>query len=154
MTDTTLNKQQLDHLAQICDQAGIKLTHQRLEIFREMMSACDHPSAELIHQRLQEKLPTIAIDTVYRTLSTFDELGIVKRLHVMGERALFDANTERHHHFICTRCKTVKDIYWPEFDNSVLPEETGNMGRIQSRHLELRGICNLCMEEINQKLTS
>ena len=154
MTDTTLGKQQLDHLKQICDGVGIKLTHQRLEIFREMMSANDHPSAELIHQRLQEKLPTIAIDTVYRTLATFDELGIVKKLHVMGERALFDANLDNHHHFVCTRCKVVEDIYWPEFDNSMLPEETGSMGRIQSRHLELRGICNRCMEKANQEQPS
>jgi len=151
MTDKTLSKQQLDHLKQICDEAGIKLTHQRLEIFREIVSACDHPSAELIHKRLQKKMPTIAIDTVYRTLATFDELGIVKTLHVMGERALFDANLKQHHHFVCTRCKAVQDIYWPEFDNSMLPEKTGHMGKIQSRHLELRGICKRCMEKIEQK---
>lgn len=154
MTDTTLNKQQLDHLKQICAKADIKLTHQRLEIFREMLAACDHPSAELIYQRLHEKLPTIAIDTVYRTLATFDELGIVRKLHVIGERALFDANLKIHHHFVCTRCKAVEDLYWPEFDNSMLPEETDNLGQIQSRHLELRGICNRCMEEANQKQAS
>ena len=147
MTDKTLSMQQLDHLKQICEETGIKLTHQRLEIFKEIMSACDHPSAEVIHRRLQEKMPTIAIDTVYRTLATFDELGIVKRLHVMGERALFDANLDRHHHFVCTRCKEVEDIYWPEFDNSMLPEQAGSMGQVQSRHLELRGICNRCMKE-------
>jgi Fur family peroxide stress response transcriptional regulator len=148
MTGKTLSKQQLDHLKQICEEAGIKLTHQRLEIFREIMAARDHPSAEVIYRRLREKMPTIAIDTVYRTLATFDELGIVKKLHVLGERALFDANLDRHHHFVCTRCKGVEDIYWPEFDKSILPEKAGCMGRIQSRHLELRGICNHCMKEI------
>ncbi len=151
MTGKTLSKQQLDNLKKICEETGIKLTHQRLEIFKEIMSACDHPSAEVIHRRLQKKMPTIAIDTVYRTLATFDELGIVKKLHVMGERALFDANLDRHHHFVCTRCKEVEDIYWPEFDNSMLPEQAGRMGRVQSRHLELRGICNRCMKETDQE---
>ncbi len=151
MTGETLNRQQLDHLKQICEETGIKLTHQRLEIFKEIMSSCDHPSAEVIYRRLQEKIPTIALDTVYRTLATFDELGIVKKLHVMGERALFDANLDRHHHFVCTRCKEVEDIYWPEFDNSMLPEQAGRMGQVQSRHLELRGICNRCMKETAQK---
>ncbi len=146
-----MNKQQLDHLKQICEETGIKLTHQRLEIFKEIMSSCDHPSAEVIHRRLREKMPTIALDTVYRTLATFDELGIVKKLHVMGERALFDANLDRHHHFVCTRCKEVEDIYWPEFDNSMLPEQADRMGQVQSRHLELRGICNRCMKETAQK---
>ncbi len=147
MADKTLDKKQLDHLKLICEQAGIKLTHQRLGIFREMMSSLGHPSAEAIHQRLLEKMPTIAIDTVYRTLATFDELGIVKKLHVMGERALFDANLEQHHHFVCTRCKEVEDIYWPEFDSATVPETAGGMGQIQSRHLELRGICNACLHK-------
>lgn len=151
MFDTTLNEQQIEHLKQICDEAGIKLTHQRLEIFREIMAASDHPSAELIHQRLQKRMPTVAIDTVYRTLATFDELGIVKKLHVMGERALFDANLTRHHHFVCTRCKRVQDIYWPEFDKSMIPTKAAHMGSIESRHLELRGICNECMEQMDRE---
>jgi len=136
MTGKKLSRQQLADLKEICEETGIKLTHQRLEIFKEIMSAYDHPSAEVIHRRLREKLPTIAIDTVYRTLATFDELGIVKKLQVMGEGALFDANLDRHHHFVCTRCKGVEDIYRPEFDNSLLPEEAGRMGQVQSRHLE------------------
>ena len=145
-----MGKQQLADLKEICEETGIKLTHQRLEIFKEIMSAYDHPSAEVIHRRLREKLPTIAIDTVYRTLATFDELGIVKKLQVMGEGALFDANLDWHHHFVCTRCKGVEDIYWPEFDNSLLPEEAGRMGQVQSRHLELRGICNRCLMKAEQ----
>jgi len=152
MTETKLNNRQIERLKQVFDEADIKLTHQRLLIFSEMMSSHDHPSAEAVHQRLQEKIPTIAIDTVYRTLATFDELGIIKKLHVMGERALFESNLERHHHFVCTRCKGVEDIYWPEFDNTTLPEETGSMGKIQSRHLELRGTCNRCLEEIKESV--
>ncbi len=147
MTETTLDKLQLDKLKQICETAGIKLTHQRLEIFKEILSSRDHPAAEVIHQRLQKKLPTIAIDTVYRTLTTFDELGIVKKLHVMGERTLFDANLDQHHHFVCTRCKTVEDLYWPEFDKTILPKGFDCVGQIQSRHLELHGLCKRCMKE-------
>jgi len=156
MNTPTAHTRQLEQLKRICDRAGIKLTQQRLEIFREMVSDRDHPSAERIHKKLQQKMPTIALDTVYRTLATFDELGIVKKLHLMGERALFDANLKQHHHFICTRCKAVQDIYWPEFDASILPEQTSAMGKIQSRHLELRGICQYCMkkEELQNTATS
>ena len=142
-----LSKQHLEQLKQLCNEAGIKLTHQRLEIFRELMSVSDHPSAEQIYKRLHKKLPTIAIDTVYRTLATFDELGLVNKLHVMNERTLFDTNVDIHHHFICTRCKVVKDIYWSEFDNTMLPEVVKGMGKVQSRHLEIHGICNNCLDK-------
>ena len=136
--------QHIEHLKAICADAGIKLTHQRLEIFKEMLAAKDHPSAEFIHRRLQKTIPTIALDTVYRTLATFDELGIIKKLSVMGERALFDINLDLHHHFVCTRCKKIQDLYWPEFDSITPPESAKQMGQITSRHLEIRGICNDC----------
>jgi Fur family peroxide stress response transcriptional regulator len=145
MENKQLNDNQLAQLKQVCNEAGIKLTHQRLEIFRELMATSDHPSAELIHKRIHEKLPTIAIDTVYRTLATFDELGLVKKLHVLNERTLFDNNLKTHHHFICTECKRVEDIYWPDFDNTMLPEAVENMGRVNSRHLEIHGVCQKCL---------
>ena len=147
MGNGKLSKQDLEHLKQICNEAGIKLTHQRLEIFRELMSGSDHPSAELIHKRLHKKLPTIAIDTVYRTLATFDELGVVKKLHVMNERTLFDTNVDIHHHFICTRCKEVNDICWSDFDKTTLPETVKGIGKVQSRHLEIHGVCNSCLNK-------
>jgi Fur family peroxide stress response transcriptional regulator len=40
----------------------MKLTHQRLEIFKELLAAKDHPSAELIYKKLQKRMPTIAMD--------------------------------------------------------------------------------------------
>jgi Fur family peroxide stress response transcriptional regulator len=147
MTDKEEAGQQLKHLKKICAEAGIKLTHQRLEVFNEMLSVGNHPSAEEIHKRLQTRLPTIAIDTVYRTLTTFDDLGIIKKLHLMNEKTLFDANLDQHHHFICTRCKAVEDIYWPEFDNTNLPALFQKLGTIQSRHLELHGLCKNCQEQ-------
>ncbi|RUM43510.1 MAG: transcriptional repressor [Desulfocapsa sp.] len=143
----TLPTVQLEKLRHICDKAGIKLTQQRLEIFKVMISASNHPSAEHIHKKMQQTMPTIALDTVYRTLATFDELGIVKKLHLMGERALFDGNLSQHHHFVCIRCKTVQDVYWPEFDTATLPGETGSIGEVRSRHLELRGICQNCLKK-------
>jgi len=142
-----LSKQHLNQLKQLCNDAGIKLTHQRLEIFRELMSASDHPSAEVIHKRLHKRLPTIAIDTIYRTLTTFDELGLVRKLYIMNERILFDTNVTIHHHFICTHCKKINDIYWSDFDNSILPEMVEGMGKIQSRHLEIHGVCNDCLHK-------
>jgi Fur family transcriptional regulator, peroxide stress response regulator len=146
MANWNLTKKHQEQLRQLCNEAGIKLTHQRLEIFRELISCNDHPSAELIYKRLQQKLPTIAIDTVYRTLTTFGELGLVKKLHVMNERMLFDTNLDLHHHFICTLCKEVTDVYWPEFDDTTLPEILEKMGKVQSRHLEIHGVCNNCLD--------
>jgi Fur family peroxide stress response transcriptional regulator len=147
--EMTMQDKELKKIRELCDQAGIKLTPQRLEIFKEVLSHKDHPSAELIFKKLRKRLPTISLDTVYRTLATFDELGIIKRLNLSNARTLFDVNLDQHHHFICMRCKRVEDIYWPDFDKSNLPESISDLGSIQARHLELHGICNQCLNEEN-----
>ena len=58
--------------------AGV--THQRQEIYRELAQAEDHPSAEALHHRLQERFPTISLDTVYRTLATFAGCGLINKV--------------------------------------------------------------------------
>jgi len=151
MTSQRINLQDLDRIKQLCKEAGIKATHQRFEIFKELLSAKDHPSAELVHKRLQKKMPSIAIDTVYRTLATFDEFGIIKKLHISNERTLFDTNLKIHHHFFCTRCKKVEDFYWPDFDKANLPEAVAGIGEVLSRHLEVHGICSQCMNKADEE---
>jgi len=151
MVQQRINMEHLERFKQLCNRAGIKVTHQRLEIYKELISVSDHPSAECIHKRLQQRIPTIAIDTVYRTLATFAELGLVKKLHVMNERTLFDTNVDVHHHFVCTRCREVRDVDWREFDKLTLPEVVAGLGEIKSRHLEIHGVCTRCLEEAGRE---
>lgn len=147
MSTNTTNQHTYEQFKLLCEQAGIKLTHQRLEIFQELMEVKGHPSAEAIHSKLQERMPTIALDTVYRTLATFDQLGVLKKLHIGSDKTLFDTNLDIHHHFVCTQCNKVEDIYWPDFDQFSLPQQFGELGEVHSRHLELHGVCADCQKK-------
>jgi Fur family peroxide stress response transcriptional regulator len=128
----------------ICRDNGLKLTHQRIEILRVLASHEEHPSAEKIYKRLISKFPTISLDTVYRTLLTFEKLGIISRVQVLDDRGRFDANLDLHHHMICTKCKSITDFYWPTFDDTELPPEIKTWGRGKSRQGEVRGVCDSC----------
>ncbi len=134
-------------LKDIFANAGIKLTPQRIEIFREVYGTDSHPSAEAIYDKLKQKMPTISIDTIYRTLGTLEKLGLINRVSALDRQSRFDANTEKHHHFICTECGRITDFYWPSFDSSSLPDELKAHGRILSRHIEVRGICTECLQK-------
>ena len=57
--------------------AGVKLTHQRLEIFREVASSVEHPDAEAVVRSVRKRMPTVSIDTVYRTLWMLNDLGLI-----------------------------------------------------------------------------
>ena len=137
----------LEMLREQCRQAGIKVTHQRLEIFREISRAKDHPSAEILYERLKRRLPTISLDTVYRTLATFEGLGLIKKVHLLSEQTRFDPDTGIHHHFICARCRKIIDFDWPDFDSVRPPEQTGQFGKVLGQQAELRGICKECLEK-------
>ena len=50
--------------------AGIKLTHQRLEIFGEIASSLEHPDARTVFRSVQARMPTASLDTVYQTPSS------------------------------------------------------------------------------------
>ena len=84
MSGNIFSGQHFEHLKTICDDAGIKLTHQRLGIFKERLVTKDYPSAELIYNRLRKTIPTNAFDTVYWTLATFSELGIIEKTQCDG----------------------------------------------------------------------
>jgi len=134
----------------ICRQNGLKLTHQRIQIFSELASSSEHPSAESIYKSLVSRYPSLSLDTVYRTLFTFEKLGIISKVQALDDRARFDGNPLPHHHMVCTKCKNIIDFYWPAFDDMQLPHETKKWGRVKSIQVELRGVCDSCLEAENK----
>jgi Fur family peroxide stress response transcriptional regulator len=131
--------------------AGVKLTPQRLEIFREVAGTGDHPDIETIYRNIRRKMPTVSLDTVYRTLALFTDLGLVKTVRPLNERVRFDANLDVHHHFVCSRCGAMLDFADPRFDTIEIPRAAAQLGRVESRHLELRGICADCLKKSRER---
>ena len=128
----------------VCRQAGLKLTYQRLEIYRELTASTDHPSAETLYQRLIRNIPTLSLDTVYRTLATFAQLGLVHRVETGESQARFEVVSARHHHLICRNCFEIIDFQWPSMDAAPLPEALRPWGQIENRHVIAYGVCRKC----------
>jgi Fur family peroxide stress response transcriptional regulator len=127
-----------------CRSAGLKLTHQRMEIFREVAQTEEHPPAEIIFERVRKRIPSISLDTVYRTLITLEKLGVISRVNVLCERTRFDANMNPHHHVVCMSCGLVRDFASPEADELRIPDEVKSWGEVKSIHVELRTVCAGC----------
>jgi Fur family peroxide stress response transcriptional regulator len=115
----------MNRFEEVVRRAGVKLTQQRIEIFREVAGTGDHPDIETIFMHVRKKMPTISLDTVYRTLSLFADLGLVTTVRPLNTRARFDANTEAHHHFFCTRCGATLDFEHRDFDTLKVPGAGG-----------------------------
>jgi len=131
--------------------AGMKSTHQRLEIFREVAKSGDHPDAETIYNGVRERVPTISLDTVYRTLWLLSDLGLLTTLGASRERVRFDANLRPHHHFVCMRCGMTQDFYSEKFDRLTAPNSIKSLGSVEKTQVEIRGVCLQCSKKTNPK---
>ena len=140
-------ERRMKHFEAVCRDEGVKLTHQRIEIFREIAQTGDHPDADQVFQRVRDKLPTVSLDTVYRTLWLLKDLGLITTLGTSRERTRFDANLTSHHHFVCRQCGFTRDFYSADLDNIKLPESVDYLGQIEATHVEVRGICQNCAEQ-------
>ena len=138
-------EQRMKNFETVCRDEGIKLTHQRMEIFREIAQTDDHPDADQVFQRVRGRIPTVSLDTVYRTLWRLNDLGLVVTLSSSRERARFDANLQSHHHFVCGQCGFTRDFYSNDLDNIKLPDSIGSLGEIEATHVEVRGVCRECV---------
>ena len=134
----------LHDFEQACRDAGLKLTHQRLEIFRELAKAEDHPSAETLHKRLQKRLATLSLDTVYRTLATFEKNRLITKVETVESQGRYEADMDRHHHAICRQCGVITDFNWRAFDEVQIPQEISGWGWIDKKNITLHGICEKC----------
>ena len=125
--------------------AGFRLTHQRLEVVREVALTDAHPDADCVFRRVRERVPTISLDTVYRTLGTLVDLGLVDRVSGVTSTARYDANTTQHHHFICTQCGLIRDIESGEQLGGLgIPAPAVEVERVDSVEVRLRGVCREC----------
>ena len=128
----------------MCREFRIKGTHQRTEIYRQLASTDAHPDAKTIYRQVRRRIPAISFDTVYRTLRLFEKKGLISRVGHQGESARFDANMDRHHHFVCTACGLIKDFRSEALDCLPIPKSVEAFGRIQSAQVQVRGICLAC----------
>jgi Fur family transcriptional regulator, peroxide stress response regulator len=134
----------LDGFKAACKQAGVKLTHQRLEIFREVAASLEHPDAEMVFRAVQARMPTVSLDTVYRTLWLLRDLGLVTPLGPRRESVRFDANLARHHHYVCLRCGLTRDFESPALDAIRAPAAVQKLGSVVAMQVEVRGLCATC----------
>jgi Fur family peroxide stress response transcriptional regulator len=128
-------------------QSGVKATHQRLEIFREVIRSGEHPDVESVYRGVRQRIPSVSLDTVYRTLWLLLERGLIATLGSSQNRVRFDGNIRPHHHFICKKCSRVFDFTSREFDELIVPSEVKAWGSVERTHVEFKGLCARCREK-------
>jgi Fe2+ or Zn2+ uptake regulation protein len=133
-----------DELAEIFRARGLKMTPQRLCIFRVLHRlAGQHPTAEAVHAAVVEELPTVSLKTVYQTLNDLAAMGELHHVDLGTGSGRFDTTLHAHQHFVCETCGRVWDVYG-DFTEVRMPAEQSSSFRVSSTDIVFRGECEHC----------
>lgn len=125
---------------------GFRMTPQRIAILEEVREAGGHMTAAEITDRVRQKHPSISVGTVYRTLNSFAERGVILEFPFGNQASRFDGRNERHDHVHCTVCGTLRDVEVPSalLAHQVAAEQSGY--DIQEHQTIFSGICPNCQK--------
>ena len=129
-----------------CREAGLKVTPQRMAVYKVLVETSEHPSAEAVFRKVRRVFASISLDTVNRTLLTLSDIGAAFVVEGSGDAKRFDANLSTHQHFKCLKCKRIMDFHHEAFDRIDVPENLAGRFTVLRKTVYLEGLCNQCKE--------
>ncbi len=130
-----------------CRQHQLKITPQRMAIYRALVDSDQHPTADMMFQAVRNEYPRISFDTVNRTLLTFAAIGLVDMVEVFGGPKRFDPNIDDHHHLHCVGCGRILDFELKNYADLDVPAEIARRFKVISKRVVLKGLCETCAPE-------
>jgi Fur family ferric uptake transcriptional regulator len=96
--------------ARLLRDEGIYVTAQRLAVLRAV-GAQPHATADDVLQGVRDEIGAISRQSVYDTLNTLSDLGLLRRIQPSGSAARYETRTgDNHHHVVCRECGRVGDV--------------------------------------------
>lgn len=126
---------------------NIRLSHQRLKVLEYLVLNQCHPTVEQIYNGLHEEVPTLSKTTVYNTLNSLTEAGLVRVINIEDNETRYDINIDNHGHFKCECCKAIYDfnIDIDSFESNELRDFT-----INDKNVYFKGVCPQCLSNHNK----
>lgn len=105
-----------------------------------------HPTADDVYNKVRHRVPKIALGTVYRTLESLVEQGVILEVNPPGRRKRFDHKTEPHSHIICSECGAIEDVIT---DSSQLTIISDTGFTVTGVDIQFTGQCPACKSKGN-----
>lgn len=133
------------HTTELLKEAGLRATQPRLRIL-ELLKDSAYPLsvADITHLIGRPRIDQV---TIYRTLETFVQAGLVQHLELHQGRSFFElATRDHHHHLVCRSCGRVEDVEGCDMSalEKKLAKRSKNFHAVTSHALEFFGECNSC----------
>lgn len=132
----------LQEAIRILKENGYKYTGRRVDMLEFLAEEDRYLTAREILEEMREIYPGISVDTVYRNLALYTELGILEETELGGEKHYrFICDADHHHHFICLNCGKTLEIHVCPMEE--VKKELHGL-TIQDHKFEIYGYCHDC----------
>ncbi|NKB66968.1 MAG: transcriptional repressor [Candidatus Latescibacteria bacterium] len=140
---TTSNPEQISvqSASQRLRRAGYRITQQRLAVYAFLHGSGSHPTVEEIHATVKDAFPKISVATVYKSVESLVDVGLVKPIYLGHAATRYDASSQEHAHFRCIACSQIMDI---PMDKSPSTRDGLDRCEIIGSSVEFYGFCPGC----------
>ncbi|RMF93453.1 MAG: transcriptional repressor, partial [Candidatus Schekmanbacteria bacterium] len=140
-------KMDLQLFIEECRRAGIKVTPQRIGIFKILSDKSFHPTINEIYERAIADYPSLSLNTVYKTVQLFCELGFLSQFKSGEGIVRYEAKVQPHHHILCLKCNKIEDVFDESLDTIHLSKEKAGNFNILKHDVIFYGYCENCNKE-------
>lgn len=96
--------------AEVLKEKGIRITPQRIGVYKLLREDPGHFTAEELYARMQKDFPAMSLATVYSILELLKDKALVQEIRINFDKSCFELKACPHHHFLCSSCKKIFDI--------------------------------------------
>jgi Fur family peroxide stress response transcriptional regulator len=137
-----------------CRARGVRVTPQRLAVYRALAEDLTHPTADAVLGRVRSTLPSLSPASVYRILESLEREGLIRRVGTTDGIARYDANLERHQHLVCRKCGRMTDFQAPELSKIRLAPRAIRGFVVEELDVRIVGRCARCAPQGGQSWPS
>ena len=90
---------------------GVQATVQRIAICKYVLCEANHPTADQVKDWADKNLGKVSLATVYNTLKTLVENGLLREFRFPhSDKVFYDCTTDDHFHFVDEKSSDIYDI--------------------------------------------
>jgi Fur family ferric uptake transcriptional regulator len=131
--------------------AGLRKTSQRESILEIIRHGQGHLDADEVYQRARKKQPRLSLSTVYRTLQTLKELGLIEEVHLDENHHHYEIKaSHEHHHLICLGCGKVVEFECPMSVQMMEEVSREKDFEVVNTEVRMKGYCADCRKKREQ----
>ncbi|MDV6012101.1 Fur family transcriptional regulator [Haloechinothrix sp. LS1_15] len=124
---------------------GRRSTKQRAAVVELLSEIDDFRSAQELYDELRNRGEEIGLTTVYRTLQSLSETGIIDVLRTDSGEAIYRrCSDHHHHHLVCRKCGYTVEIEGPTVERWASSVASQNGFSDINHTIELVGTCSGC----------